>query len=340
MSKASAARSLDVIIVGAGFAGLYALYRCRQLGLKARAVERGTGVGGTWFWNRYPGARCDIESLYYSYSFSKELERSWNWSSRYAAQPEILQYLNHVADRFELRSDIQLETSVKSAKWNEATARWTVETDRGTFEARFYVMATGCLSAGQLPNVPGIGSFKGAHYHTGDWLREGVDFKDKRVAVIGTGSSAIQMAPLVAQQAQHLYMFQRTPQYAVPARNMEISDVQMKEAQAQYDEIRASMRASFVGIPFVPREVGAAADTPESREQVFQEAWQRGGYMMLTCYPDLITNEKSNELLGEFAWKQISQRIQDPRSWPWTSAAVAACRFATPGRTVQRIIWA
>ena len=313
MNVRSTDGELDVVIVGAGFAGLYALYRCRALGLRARVFERGPSVGGTWYWNRYPGARCDIESLYYSYSFSKELEQTWTWSSRYAPQPEILAYLNHVADRFDLRKDVQLDTTITAARFNETTARWDISTDRGAVGARFYIMATGCLSAGQLPQVEGLERFKGAWHHTGDWPKGGVDFRGKRVGVIGTGSSGIQMTPIVAQDAQHLHIFQRTPQYAVPARNQDMGEERMREAQAHYDQIRADMRKSFVGIPYSSRPVGAVEDAPEVRQECFDKAWENGGYIVLTCYPDVLLNEKSNALLGEFAWDQISQRIKDPK---------------------------
>src|SRR6185436_4543173 len=199
---------LDAVIVGAGFAGLYAIHRLRGLDFSVRAFEAGAGVGGTWFWNRYPGARCDVESLDYSYSFSEALQQEWRWSERYAPQPEILRYLEHVADRFDLRRDIRLETRVTAATWDEATARWTVETDRGDrVAARFLVMATGCLSDAQLPPIPGRETFAGRSYHTGRWPHEGVDFTGQRVGVIGTGSSAIQSIPIIASQAAHLTVF-------------------------------------------------------------------------------------------------------------------------------------
>jgi cyclohexanone monooxygenase len=199
----------DVVVVGAGFAGLYMLFRLRGLGLSARVYEAGDGVGGTWYWNRYPGARCDVESMDYSYSFSDELQQEWHWTERYASQPEILRYINHVADRFDLCRDIQLSTRVTEAVFDEDTARWTIRTDRGDeVSAGFCVMATGCLSEPQLPPpFPGIEAFEGSWYHTGRWPHEGVDFTGQRVAVIGTGSSAIQSIPLIAKQAKHLTVF-------------------------------------------------------------------------------------------------------------------------------------
>src|SRR5262245_35818363 len=210
----------DAIVVGAGFAGLYALHRLRGLGLSVRVFEAGEGIGGTWYWNRYPGARCDVESMDYSYSFSDELQQEWHWTERYAAQPEILAYINHVADRFDLRRDVQLATRVTTAVFDEAGGRWTVETDRGDrVSARFCIMATGCLSTAQVPDIEGLESFAGKWYHTGHWPHEGVDFTGQRVGVIGTGSSAIQSIPLIARQAAHLFVFQRTPNFSVPARN-------------------------------------------------------------------------------------------------------------------------
>src|SRR5687768_17470639 len=213
-------QAYDAVIVGAGFSGLYMLHRLRQQGLTARVYEAGSGVGGTWYWNRYPGARVDIESQEYSYSFSPELDAEWVWSERYASQPELLKYLNHVADRFDLRPDIQLETRVTGARFDEATNRWTIQTDGGeTVAARYCVMATGVLSVPNEPAFPGADSFKGPSWHTGRWPHEGVDFAGQRVAVIGTGSSAIQSIPEIAAQADHVTIFQRTPNFSVPAHN-------------------------------------------------------------------------------------------------------------------------
>src|SRR5256886_2032738 len=218
MAKAKA--QIDAVIVGAGFAGLYTLHRLRGLGLSARVFEAGSGVGGTWYWNRYPGARCDVESMDYSYSFSDELQQEWRWTERYASQPEILKYINHVADRFDLRRDIQLETRVTAAVFDDTTGRWTVDTDRGDrVSAQFCIMATGCLSDAQVPDIRGRETFEGRWYHTGTWPHQGVDVTGQRVGVIGTGSSAIQSIPIIARQAAHLFVFQRTPNYSVPARN-------------------------------------------------------------------------------------------------------------------------
>ena len=212
--------AFDAVIVGAGLAGLYMLHRLRQVGLSARVYEAGSGVGGTWHWNRYPGARCDVESMDYSYSFSDELQQEWKWTERYASQPEILRYINHVADRFDLRRDVQLSTRVTAAVFDEATNRWAIRTDRGDrVSAQFCIMATGCLSTAQVPPFKGLDTFAGRWYHTGHWPHEGVDFTGQRVGVIGTGSSAIQSIPLIARQAASLVVFQRTPNFSIPARN-------------------------------------------------------------------------------------------------------------------------
>jgi cyclohexanone monooxygenase len=213
------ASNVDAIVVGAGLSGMYMLHRLRELGLSVRVFEAGSSVGGTWYWNRYPGARCDVESLDYSYSFSPELEQEWEWTERYPTQPEILSYLNHVADRFDLRRDIQFDTSVAHAHYNETTNRWLVQADDGQrYTARYCIMAVGCLSTPNRPDFKGLDSFKGRWYHTGRWPHEGVDFTGLRVGCIGTGSSAIQAIPQIAKQAEQLYVFQRTPNYSVPPR--------------------------------------------------------------------------------------------------------------------------
>src|SRR6201994_3023225 len=220
MTEAKSPAAFDVVIVGAGFAGMYMLHRLRGLGMSAQVFEAGSGVGGTWYWNRYPGARCDVESMQYSYSFSPELEQEWQWSELFASQPEILRYANHVADRFDLRRDIQFDTRVAEARFDRTTRRWTVRTDRGdAVSARYCVMATGCLSTARMPDFKGLERFNGKTYHTGHWPHEGVDFTGMRVGVIGTGSSAIQAVPVIAQQAAQLFVFQRTPNFSIPSRN-------------------------------------------------------------------------------------------------------------------------
>jgi cyclohexanone monooxygenase len=219
-SRTETTTDFDAIIVGAGVGGLYAIYRLRKLGLRVRAFEAGGGVGGTWYWNRYPGCRCDVESMEYSYSFSDELQQEWQWPERYGTQPEILRYINHVADRFDLRRDIEFNTRVKEAVFDSKTNTWTIKTDKGgAATARFCIMATGNLSTTRTPSLPGLESFKGKWYHTGLWPHEGVDFMGLRVGVIGTGSSGVQSIPIIAKQAKHLYVFQRTATFSLPARN-------------------------------------------------------------------------------------------------------------------------
>ncbi|MGZ5875658.1 MAG: flavin-containing monooxygenase, partial [Bradyrhizobium sp.] len=233
----------DVVVVGAGFAGMYMLYRLRGQGLKVRVYEQGGDVGGTWYWNRYPGARCDVESMQYSYSFSDELQQEWNWSERYAPQPEILKYANHVADRFNLRPDIALNTRVDRAVFDESDNTWQVTTSDGkTVTAKFVVLATGCLSNARLPDIKGLKDFKGKVYHTGHWPHERIDFTGQRVGVIGTGSSAIQSVPVIAAQARHLTVFQRTPNFSIPARNAELTEEEREAFRKNYPEIRRFAR--------------------------------------------------------------------------------------------------
>ena len=244
-------RDFDAVIVGAGFAGLYMLHRLRGMGMSARVLEAGEGVGGTWYWNRYPGARCDVESVQYSFQFSDELQQEWNWSERYAAQPELLRYANHVADRFDLRRDIQFSTRVKAASFDEAAGRWVIETsDGGRTTATYCIMALGCLSSPNLPSFEGLETFQGERYHTGYWPHEEVDFTGKRVAIIGTGSSAVQSIPIIASQAKHLTVFQRTPNYAIPAHNAALSDEYRQRIKADYPAMRARARRNMTGIDF------------------------------------------------------------------------------------------
>src|SRR5215217_2536610 len=242
--------SVDAVVVGTGFGGLYALYCLRQMGFSAIAFETGDGVGGTWYWNRYPGARCDVESLQYSYSFSPELDQEWTWTEKYSPQPEILAYANHVADRFDLRKDIELGTSVDHAVWDDEAARWSIHTSKGeTIRAQFYIMASGCLSHSKLPEIPGVESFNGPTYHTGHWPHEGVDFTGLRVGVIGTGSSAIQSIPMIAQQAAQLTVFQRTPNFSIPAHHGPPSPDALAALAADRDAYRRAAKWSRGGVP-------------------------------------------------------------------------------------------
>ena len=306
---------LDVIVVGAGFGGLYALHRLRGLGLKVRVFEAGAGVGGTWFWNRYPGCRCDIESLEYSYSFSPELEQDWEWTERYASQPEILGYLNHVADRFDLRRDIQLSTRIAAARFDEAHGRWTIRTDGGVeLTACWVVMATGCLSAPNTPPFPGQESFEGSVYHTGRWPHEGVDFAGQRVAVIGTGSSAIQAIPIIAEQAAHLVVLQRTATYTVPARNRPLDPAEQLGVKAAYPAFRDGARQQLAAAYFHGREQSALEASPEERRSVYDERWNRGGACFGGSFSDLLLDPDANATAANYIRGRISEIVRDPET--------------------------
>src|ERR1700753_1811626 len=279
----------DAVVVGAGFAALYMLHRLRGLGLSARVYEAGGGVGGTWYWNRYPGARCDVESMQYSFSFSEQLDQDWSWSEKYAPQPEILDYANHIADRFDLRRDIVFDTRVTKATFDEAEKCWRIETDRGDkITARFCIMAVGCLSAPNRPGFEGIEDFKGPIYHTGEWPHEGVDFTGLRVGVIGTGSSAIQSIPIIASQAKQLTVFQRTATWSVPAWNEALTPEYLKEAKAHYPELRDKARARPPGFYFSFNMKPALQASEEERERLYEEAWERGGLPFPATVGDLL----------------------------------------------------
>jgi cyclohexanone monooxygenase len=304
----------DAVIVGAGFSGLYMLYRLRKLGLSVRVLERGGGVGGTWYWNRYPGARCDIESVDYAYSFSEELIREWDWTERYATQPEILRYLNHVADRFDLRRDIELETRVTEARYDELQNRWLIGTERGKrFAARWCVVAAGCLSSVNRPDFPGLETFAGRWYHTAEWPHEGVDFTGRRVGVIGTGSTAIQVIPQIAKQAQRLYVFQRTPNYSMPAQNRPLEAAELQAIKRHYAERRRLARESEAGVPIAAPERAALEVTPEERRRMYEAGWRRGGINALSyAFTDFFTDPDSNATAAEFARAKIRETVRDP----------------------------
>jgi len=303
----------DVVVVGAGFAGLYMLHKLRQLGLSVRVYEAGDGVGGTWYWNRYPGARCDVVSVEYSYQFDEELQQEWEWSERYATQPEILRYVNHVADRFDLRRDIQFETRVTAAHFDETAGLWRVETDRGDrVTARFCVMATGCLSSTNLPDFPGRDSFAGETYHTGRWPHAGVDFTGKRVAVIGTGSSAIQSVPIIAQQAAQLTVFQRTASYTIPAHNAPIPTEEVQAIKRDYRGFRERNKQQPFGVDFGASNVSALAVSPAEREREYEARWARGGLAFLGAFGDLLFDRAANETAAEFIRRKIAGIVRDP----------------------------
>jgi cyclohexanone monooxygenase len=305
----------DAVVVGAGFSGLYLLHRLRKAGFRVLVIEAGGGVGGTWYWNRYPGARCDIESLEYQYSFSDELQREWNWSERYAAQPEILAYLNHVADRFQLHDDIWFDTRVLAARFDEATNAWTIETDQSApLRARFCIMATGCLSVPKMPEVPGLEQFQGSSYHTGAWPHDGVDFSGRRVGVIGTGSSAIQSIPIIAEQAAQLTVFQRTPNFSVPAHNAALDAAVVAAFKDRYSELRRQAAESGFGFQAPFRDQLAVETSPEERLREYEARWQNGGLTYLGAFADLVFNREANESAAEFVRAKIREIVKDPKT--------------------------
>jgi cyclohexanone monooxygenase len=309
----SAEERLDAIVVGAGFSGLYMLHRLRKAGLAVRVYEAGGGVGGTWYWNRYPGARCDVESIEYSYSFDDDLQREWNWTQRYPGQPEILRYLDHVADRFDLRGDIELDTAVTAATWDDATNQWTVSTSRGDpATASFLIMATGCLSSANIPAIAGIDSFGGDTYHTGRWPHEGVDFTGKRVGVIGTGSSAVQSIPVIAKEADQVVVFQRTATYTVPAHNRPLDPGELEAVKAEYPALRELQRASAAGFAAPAAELGAMSVDEPTRVKAFEERWERGGLLFLGAFNDLIIDPLANEAAADFVRAKIRDVVRDP----------------------------
>jgi cyclohexanone monooxygenase len=304
----------DVVVVGAGFAGMYMLHRLRGLGFSARVFEQGSGVGGTWYWNRYPGARCDVESMQYSYSFSEELQQEWDWSERYAPQPEILRYANHVADRFNLRPDIQFDTRVDAAAFDETSKLWSVTTSDGrTVTAKFVVLATGCLSNARKPDIKGLDRFEGQVYHTGHWPHEEVDFNGLRVGVIGTGSSGIQSVPVIAEQASHLIVFQRTANFSIPARNGRLTDDERGWFRANYPEIRRIEReVARNGIYTDLPDRGALDDGDNERRARYEARWQRGGLTFMSAYNNLALDQAANDTAANFVREKIAETVKDP----------------------------
>jgi len=308
----------DTIVVGAGVAGLYSIHRLRKNGLTVRAFEAGDGVGGTWYWNRYPGCRCDVESLEYSYSFSDELQQEWHWQERYGTQPQILEYLNHVADRFDLRKDIQFNTRITSAVFDDEANLWTLTTDTGErHTARWCVMATGNLSTPRKPDIPGLDDFKGDWYHSGLWPHEGVDFTGKRVGIIGTGSSGVQMVPVVAEQASQLYVFQRTANFTVPAVNGPTPPAVEQAHKANYVERRQGAFKTPFGIAGYPPPDKSALDVSTHELTAnFESKWITGGNIsFLYAYNDLLTNEAANQTASDFVRDKIRETVKDP----WTA---------------------
>ena len=305
---------LDAIVVGAGFSGLYQLLLLRdKLGLSVKVLDTAQGVGGTWYWNRYPGARCDSESHSYAYYFSKELLNEWEWSERYPQQPEILRYLNHVADRFNLRHDIVLGTKVQSAHYSDSDKRWHITTDQGqTYIAKYFITAVGCLSSANIPSIAGLEAFEGQWFHTGEWPHEGVDFTGKKVGVVGTGSTGIQAIPVIAEQAKHLTVFQRTANYSIPARNVPLDESFKRYAKENADHFREMMTSNTNAHPFRISERLVHDVSDEERNQIYEEAWLKGGLQFRATFKDLLQNPDSNRTAADFIRNKIRQTVTDP----------------------------
>ncbi|MEK6443930.1 flavin-containing monooxygenase [Pseudonocardia sp. T1-2H] len=308
----------DVVVVGAGFGGLYALHHLRGLGLRCRLFEAGGGVGGTWYWNRYPGARVDIESLEYSYGFSEELQQEWDWTERYAGQAEVLRYLNHVADRFDLRRDIQFDTHITSAEFDETTDTWVVAAAGGeSVRATYCVMAVGILSARNLPDIAGLDTFAGELYHSGSWPHDHVDLAGRRVGLIGTGASGVQMIPIIAQQADELFVFQRSPHWCVPLQNVPMPPDYLKSIKDNYPELRRRELDAFGGYTLVDFEIAApntqrALDvSDEERQKEYEYRWKSGGLSYYTSYTDLLFEEEANKTLRDFFEAKIRSIVKD-----------------------------
>jgi cation diffusion facilitator CzcD-associated flavoprotein CzcO len=305
----------DVLVVGAGIGGIYGAYRLSQLGLSFRVLEAGSGVGGTWYWNRYPGARCDVDSLDYSFSFSHELEQDWTWSERYATQPEIIAYFNHVVDRFRLRKYFTFNSRIASAVFDETAAVWRVVCGNDRYEARHVIMATGYLSSPLEPTIPGLKDFAGETYFTSRWPHHEVDFSNKRVSVIGTGSSGTQLIPMVARKAAHLTVYQRTANYSVPAQNGPVDPEYLKDYRARYKEIRASERSSWLGTYWATFEINtksARSVSQEERLQEYERRWKRGGQTFMVAFSDIMTDLEMNKTCADFVRAKIRSTVKDP----------------------------
>ncbi|WP_342212912.1 NAD(P)/FAD-dependent oxidoreductase [Nocardia wallacei] len=310
------AREIDAVVVGAGFAGLHMLHKLRELGFSVRVYEAGGGLGGTWYWNRYPGARVDVKSMYYNYSFDPELEQEWEWTEKLPPQPELLRYIDHVADRFDLRKDVRLHTRVTAAVYDESAARWRITTDRGeVVSARFAIMATGCLSVPKRVEVPGIETFRGRSFHTGEWPEHDVDFTGRPVAVIGTGSSGVQIVPLVAAAAEQLTVFQRTANYVLPAGNHPIDPEYQREIKSRYREVRTANRESSFGIAQPEPTKGALEVSEEERNAFYRKVWEDKDselVSMLVGFTDLLADEAANETAAQFIRDRIAEIVTDP----------------------------
>ncbi|WP_063043861.1 flavin-containing monooxygenase [Nocardia pseudovaccinii] len=306
---------VDVVVVGAGFTGLYALHKFRdEMKMSVRVFEAGGDVGGTWYWNRYPGCRCDVESIFYSYSFDEALQQEWSWSEKYASQPEILRYLNHVADRFDLRKGITFDTRVTALHWDDQESLWTVRTDDGnSLRCRYVISGVGTLSVAKKPEFGGIENFQGEVLFTGNWPHETVDFSGQRVAVIGTGASASQAIPLIAEEAAELLVFQRTPNFATPLANAPIDAEQMRKIKEDYPSLREAARKGFIGVPYDQWLPSALAVDPDERRRVYDDRYAAGGFrLFVDSFQDILYNYDANETLAEYLRERIYERVKDP----------------------------
>ena len=316
LNKISANKNIpyfDALIIGAGFSGLYQLYSLKKLGLSAKVIEAGSGVGGTWYWNRYPGARCDSESFTYSYTFSKELFKEWEWTERYPGYAEVIKYLNYVADKFCLKNDIYFEKKVISAHYNQNN-NWTVKTDSlEEFESKYLITAVGCLSSKNIPNFNGADSFLGESYHTSDWPHDEVDFTNKRVGQIGTGSTGIQSAPEIAKKSKHLTIFQRSANYSVPASNYPLSPEFKKYIKENYEEIKNTIQSNTNGHFFKFSKQKILDTSIEEREKIFEKAWLKGGLGFRACFNDIAFNKEANDLASDFIKRKICKIVKDPK---------------------------
>ena len=304
----------DAVIVGSGFAGMYMLHKFNGLGLRSVVLEEASDVGGTWYWNRYPGARCDVESMEYSYSFSEELQQEWEWSYRYSTQPEILQYAGHVADRFSLRKHIRFNSRVKSAKYDEGASTWSIRTvDGDIYRGKYCIMATGTLSSVNTPKFEGLSDFQGEWYVTGRWPHEGVDFKNKNVGIIGTGSSAVQSIPVIAEDAASLTVFQRTANYSIPAHNRPLESEEVLEIKQNYSDIRARAKKNRAGIAGMEVGTEKAMDVDEEvRKSEYQRRWENEGTGFTAAYIDIGTDLMANETAASFVKEKIKEVVKDP----------------------------
>ena len=312
--RSAAEPDVDAVVVGAGFAGLYMLHRLRAMGLSVRVFETGAGVGGTWYWNRYPGARCDSDSVEYSYQFSDALQQEWRWTERYPTQPEILRYLEHVADRFDLRRDIRFRTTVTEAVFDEAAGCWRIATaDGARLSATWCIMATGCLSAVNRPSFDGLDRFEGDWYHTGAWPHEPVSFAGQRVGIVGTGSSAIQSIPMIAAEARHLTVFQRQPNYTIPARNGPLDEAEYAAVRANYGELRRLAKATPTGSWWAVNPTAAEEMSADERQRELEVRWQKGGLSMYGVFNDMLVNREANDIATDFIRSKIRAEVRDPR---------------------------